>query len=583
MIDRTPEELIERYFDGVLSDHERVELQQLLRTSEPARQLLWEQGAWHLALRDASELKQFATEAVAVPDADSVGPSVADAASVGMDASSVRNGVGVASLWRSAIGAISSPGRFGLFFATVSTISLLLFFAQIKISSPTSPPADPVDSVDPTPRAAVAQIARTEQSRWADADGALKAGANIAAGQTLDLRAGKAEFTLATGATVTLEAPAKLRVDSAGGVTLHAGRLVAHVPYEARGFTVATSSVTIIDLGTVFAVEAEPAGTSYVDVYQGSVRVESLGRAPASAIFHSGDTVQIVRAGADVRLERVALRHAERPLGIDPQDPQLTVRQGLALWLAADRQVETDESGRVVAWKDLATEDDDGAHDARQDEPGLRPLWVERAIGERPAVRFDGRQTCLVTPPLETAASQTVLVVCTPSAEELLASRAVHLLNYNGCPAIALLQEKGLQEKGGRMLLRVNFCPQPGEVQRHELRSGPVQTGQPLVVAVVYDALAERAEIYCNGRREATAAMSGSLAGRSPKWLGSHPWGQDYYAGDLAEALIYNGVLPPAALDEVQQYLLQKYRKDFSVPDAPPQAPFHRKRVEHSP
>jgi hypothetical protein len=86
----------------------------------------------------------------------------------------------------------------------------------------------------------------------------------------LRLFAGLAELTFSSGAVVILEGPAELEIISPMHCVLRSGRLVAHVPSRAVGFTVETLGANIRDLGTEFGVAAEGKATT-VQVYAGTI------------------------------------------------------------------------------------------------------------------------------------------------------------------------------------------------------------------------------------------------------------------------------------------------------------------------
>lgn len=88
---------------------------------------------------------------------------------------------------------------------------------------------------------------------------------------SLWLQKGAVTIAFDYGAEVVIEAPAEFRLNSAEDMTLLYGRLYAHVPGRSKGFSVATPSASIIDLGTEFAVKVDFDGTSDVHTIQGKV------------------------------------------------------------------------------------------------------------------------------------------------------------------------------------------------------------------------------------------------------------------------------------------------------------------------
>lgn len=96
----------------------------------------------------------------------------------------------------------------------------------------------------------------------------------IAPGQPLQLTNGMAEVKFSSGAKVVVQGPANFEVRSDNSGFLRSGKLVAQVPDTAHGFTVHSAHVSVVDLGTAFAVEVSPDGTADVFVLEGRVRLD---------------------------------------------------------------------------------------------------------------------------------------------------------------------------------------------------------------------------------------------------------------------------------------------------------------------
>lgn len=84
--------------------------------------------------------------------------------------------------------------------------------------------------------------------------------------------AGLAEIDFFCGATLIVEGPARLDIESDWSVRVAQGRLRAHVPPAARGFVVKAADSEIIDLGTEFALEVS-ADNARVEVLDGEVEL----------------------------------------------------------------------------------------------------------------------------------------------------------------------------------------------------------------------------------------------------------------------------------------------------------------------
>jgi hypothetical protein len=157
-----------------------------------------------------------------------------------------------------------------------------------------SAPADEGPAVGPI----VAQLTNVFDCQWevtrpADAQHSrpqsqlveLPTGARFRAGKRLNLVNGLAELTFTSGAKVILHAPAQFAVSGPLGGNLQRGKLTAKVQHNksgggkseasAVGFTIATPSGKVVDLGTEFGVNVSDDRSMHVVVFVGEVEVNS--------------------------------------------------------------------------------------------------------------------------------------------------------------------------------------------------------------------------------------------------------------------------------------------------------------------
>lgn len=171
--------------------------------------------------------------------------------------------------------------------------------------------------VAPREQPVIATLARTSHAVWQKSD-APADGTMLTSQQKLVLKQGLAEIVFKSGATVLLEGPAEFEVGSQkaegrgeksgirgqgseersdNSCTLTLGKLVAHVPQQARGFAIETPSMKIVDLGTQFGVNVRlpekseiknlksEIPTTQVHVFQGLVEIEPRwAQAPAQPV-----------------------------------------------------------------------------------------------------------------------------------------------------------------------------------------------------------------------------------------------------------------------------------------------------------
>ncbi len=103
-----------------------------------------------------------------------------------------------------------------------------------------------------------------------DDTGTLAVGRALSAGE-LSIKGGRVGLSFAGGAQLVIDGPASLALLSPSRARLISGKAAAHVPEGARGFTVETPGVEVVDLGTEFGVSVSEAGVSDVHVFQGEV------------------------------------------------------------------------------------------------------------------------------------------------------------------------------------------------------------------------------------------------------------------------------------------------------------------------
>jgi len=135
----------------------------------------------------------------------------------------------------------------------------------------------------------VATLIEAKDCRWAGSDLPTVEGAGLGTG-TLALMEGMATIQFKSGATVTLEAPSVLVVESAMKCRLVEGSVVADVPESAHGFTIDTPKMEVIDLGTRFGVTTTPLGNSNVFVFEGEVKVRQ-GESPEAKHLFAGHSL----------------------------------------------------------------------------------------------------------------------------------------------------------------------------------------------------------------------------------------------------------------------------------------------------
>jgi hypothetical protein len=133
------------------------------------------------------------------------------------------------------------------------------------------------------PAPAIASLHLVRGTRWPAQLAAPPAeGARLAPGR-FELAAGVAELAFDSQASLLVEGPATLELESAMLVRLHRGRVTTSVPPGAHGFTIAARGMRVVDLGTEAGVDVGSDGRAEVQVYAGAVEVAVQGGSAPTA------------------------------------------------------------------------------------------------------------------------------------------------------------------------------------------------------------------------------------------------------------------------------------------------------------
>ena len=563
--------LIHRYFDESLSAEEEAELMASLEASAEQRRRFVEQAFLDSRLSEAMREDDIRSFIVSEEN-----ESLAELAS---DRRQDQR--------RSAF-----PLAFRAGLAAAALVAIALWsprFAQktgadssdsgVRASIQTASQADKRRSKNSGIVESVGTLVQQRECKWEQAGAGWRNGDLLPPNTVLSLESGAAEVALENGVRLVLAGPCKVQLmTEMRGRVLH-GSIIAKVPSNAHGFTLTTPSSKVIDLGTEFGVSVDASGNSEVHVFKGEVVSRWTGadrRLGQSVRLHQNDGARYGLTRSETTLISADETRFVRDLAprFRPEElPPLPVHKNLALWLAADRMVETDAKGGVQSWSDLLCEPSQTFQVALQLDPVARPRLIPDAMNGRPAVRFDGVDDCLVTTPLETTDSQTIFVVLgltntTPAQGKII--------NYNGPPFRKLARfptTPGVLQLNTRRYdegaFRLSGFVYSGEhnagyaIDSHARAIYPANATElnaPILVSYRYDPRANKAALHVNGRlvSEKTAPWPAGLTSR--KVIGSHGVKDNRFLNaDIAELIIYNEALPDRELGSVCQYLSKRY------------------------
>ncbi|GAA5508698.1 LamG-like jellyroll fold domain-containing protein [Novipirellula caenicola] len=254
-------ELIAAWLDGRISESESELLQQRLRESAEARATFLEFSKLDAGLREVASGDLVANHDFENTASDSVGQPTP------LDTSPVTNHrfvwvqLAVAASLLMVVGAVAYQlGKSDL------SGSIAAGSAGVESAATTAAATTAERTI-----AGYATLRRVADIRWSQNHSPYREGDVLPAG-VLQFDEGIAEIDFFCGATLVVEGPAKMDLESDWSVRMLAGRMRANVPPAARGFVVKAADSEIIDLGTEFALEVGPE-SARVKVIDGEVKL----------------------------------------------------------------------------------------------------------------------------------------------------------------------------------------------------------------------------------------------------------------------------------------------------------------------
>ena len=155
---------------------------------------------------------------------------------------------------------------------------------------------------------------------------------------------GMAQLEFMQGATAILEGPIEAQLLHTNALSLTLGKLRAHVPRVAVGFTVDLPMGKVVDLGTDFGVEVHDQGSAEVYVYRGQVKYQGID-------FEGNEVVRKLSGGEAIFLDsRGVLSSIDMPLGDFAGSADLATRslenasKRRAAWLKESHRLASDPS-----------------------------------------------------------------------------------------------------------------------------------------------------------------------------------------------------------------------------------------------
>jgi hypothetical protein len=249
--------------------------------------------------------------------------------------------------------------------------------------------------------------------------------------------------------------------------------------------------------------------------------------------------------------------------------------EGRVLWLRADAGVlgtngqSAAEGGAVARWSDQSG----GERNVSQDDATRRPTFVGRAIGDLPAIRFDGVDDMLSSATanlLESGRPRTMLAVGRVAKGGRGGAIACFRRSTAGGGTVFAAQHLNL---GGVYYVYSDGVNGAGNSTVPIERFAALQ--EPFVTSFVSRGAGEKLLVAVNGRKQPVSQPGavGPDAGVAGFTIGSRediPPGAQNWQGDLAEILVYDSELSAESLAAAGAYLATKYALKTEYPSRMP-------------
>jgi len=296
-------ELIHAHLDGALSAEEARELSAELVASAAARRAFWEHSAIHGLMPEAVHLAWLA--GVTPQYAEKIVPLPVQA----------------------------PPRRWPAIFRNVGFAAAACFLIAGGWWSSSQ-------NWWPWRDRSVATLGRAPGAIW-ETRGTIERDARLLPGR-YRLNSGAAEIRFRSGARFIVEAPAEMELSNQNGARLLSGQASGFVPPEARGFTVITPSLTLVDLGTAFGLKVPPVGSAEAHVFEGEVSVDADAGGKRSLV--RGEAVRVTSSGyTDIPSRPEDFLTAE---GLAARDSAVAQRH-LAQWQSLSERLSRDPTTLV--------------------------------------------------------------------------------------------------------------------------------------------------------------------------------------------------------------------------------------------
>ncbi|MGK0189896.1 MAG: hypothetical protein ACI9R3_005715 [Verrucomicrobiales bacterium] len=173
--------------------------------------------------------------------------------------------------------------------AMAAAIAFLLGLAIMHFGGKNSNATQPIATIEEASAQGFAVVANLFDAEWMDEKIDRRLGDSLGA-EALQLQSGVAKIQFFSGATMVIQGPAEIELQSAWEATCWSGVVRMQVPPAARGFVLHGPDTEIIDLGTEFGFEVRD-GKAHVEVLDGEISIQH--RDEKNRIAEKGEAWQL--------------------------------------------------------------------------------------------------------------------------------------------------------------------------------------------------------------------------------------------------------------------------------------------------
>ena len=335
-------------------------------------------------------------------------------------------------------------------------------------------------------------------------------------------------------------------LDSVGGVSY----------FYQNGVNTASASAPLYGQGPGVAVGGSPSGSYFgwqgdlneVLVYDRRLNPAELAQVDAylanKYAYYSPNATWMQSYSSAVQAEIARNQwnkaQADNYVALQSNNPSM-LTNGLKAWYKADSGVTQDGSGNVTQWVDQS-----GNYTATQSNSGNEPTYVASDLNGEPALRFNGSQWLSNGGTMGTGADADMTIITVAMSANPSALQSSLCIGGGGSNQNRGLGYNSSQEEfeyGGASALGAAAPPPSNWVME----------------AATTNASLNAVTFYQNGTQSSITALSGLAAVTPGVMVGgasdrSSPW-----QGDIAEVLVYDHALSASEMQEVTQYISDKY------------------------